>query len=417
MDRALTENEMRRVERLARRCELAKLLSFFEALPKHIYVPRPLVLGSNNEYEILVKGFCTRHAIIKQIANLDEPYNPGLRLQKTIVTEKRAKPVNAFATVLEELRKGFAKVCLAEELGECGGKIVQAHSLQKATFKSRAKKGHVYEFDAFSNQGSRIWPRLIGINDASTFAGFCEKHDSQLFSPIENEPFDGRAEQIFLYHYRAVAHAFYNRAYKATIFERAYPKLEKLVPAVEIKNIKERIWLNQLEIQDLRCRKAQCEDQIRKKDWSNIEAYVWIGDRAPDIFATDYFALGKDFLGKPLQDRKSLNPLKLISLTVSASDDKAIIVLCGNKECELLRALVTSLRKLPSNLLTMAFVNCVFCQLENFILVPDWWESRSKVEQESLMNAFNSRYFPRELPIVSDWNLKELNPSKRFSSF
>ena len=55
--RTLTEGEMRQIEQWAHRARLAEMLSFFESLPRLFFLSRPVLLGSNNEWEILVEGF------------------------------------------------------------------------------------------------------------------------------------------------------------------------------------------------------------------------------------------------------------------------------------------------------------------------------------------------------------------------
>src|SRR6185503_14669026 len=132
---------------LARKTRLASMLSFFEALPEQFTVPRPLLLGSNNQYEILVKGLATRRGVVDAIRNLDEPFNANLTLQRTIVYTAREKPLNTLAPMYRSLKNGLRKLCLAKHLGNCRGRIVQAHSLQEASFKNHAANGHVLEFD------------------------------------------------------------------------------------------------------------------------------------------------------------------------------------------------------------------------------------------------------------------------------
>lgn len=46
-----------------------------------------------------------------------------------------------------------------------------------------------------------------GRKKATTFTGFCDYHDSKIFSPIENEDYvEENKEQEFLFAYRALAY-------------------------------------------------------------------------------------------------------------------------------------------------------------------------------------------------------------------
>ncbi len=60
------------------------------------------------------------------------------------------------------------------------------------------------------NEGNLKLER-IGINNASTFRGFCAKHDKLLFSCFENKPFIGTEKQCVAITYRSVAKEIYDQ--------------------------------------------------------------------------------------------------------------------------------------------------------------------------------------------------------------
>jgi len=91
---------------------------------------------------------------------------------------------------------------------ECSGEIVRAHSLSKRqALGAVTENGHVFSpipdpqrlfhYDDFKG-------RLIGVNKASTFTGFCGKHDQAIFRELDTEEFDGKASQTFLVAYRTL---------------------------------------------------------------------------------------------------------------------------------------------------------------------------------------------------------------------
>ena len=407
--RILTPEEIGKVEYWARNTQIAKILSFLDGLPRFIHITQPMLLGSNNESEILVVGDSTVSRIRNELHNLDEPFNPHLRNQRILGGIKRSKPEKAFPSIYQELRKGFAKICLREDTGECGEKIIRAHSLQKRVFKDHAKNGHVYQFEPFTGShdaDKNLWPDPIGINEATTFLGFCERHDSQIFSPIENLPFQNTPEQIFLHHYRAFAQMYYDKGYKFKIIENVLNDLAKKFSASELKSIAQKVYLNQYDANELKTRKLYFDKQLQNKDWSEVEGYAFVGENMPDILTANFFAPRKNFHGQIFQDTKLLAPLKWISFTVTAVDDRAVFLLCGNRGCSVLREFTASFREMP--LQTLAIVTYVFCTFENFIMLPKWWESLSNDTQRKFVNAFQGRYYRRELPNTCDWKLKEL---------
>lgn len=129
---------------------------------------------------------------------------------------------NEFPTTLQEIVSTFKKAWgkeyrltpLADE-GTCTAQIVKAHTVQKNGGLSKiARKGHVYGFRyEWNNTEKENLPKaqLMGINNASTFTGFCSHHDNLIFEPIEKHSFQNILQQIFLLGYRAISRELFNK--------------------------------------------------------------------------------------------------------------------------------------------------------------------------------------------------------------
>ena len=123
--------------------------------------------------------------------------------------EKQA-PLNPWDSS-REYRKAFkVQTCLAPETwrDDCSRQISRAHTVPKSgSLRRIARDGHVYAFvpsfeNLMKNDGVVV-PELIGLNRASTFTGFCSRHDDAIFRPVEKRIFSCRQEQCFLLGYRA----------------------------------------------------------------------------------------------------------------------------------------------------------------------------------------------------------------------
>ena len=92
----------------------------------------------------------------------------------------------------------------------CKNEAIKSHALQKnGILKQISEKNHLYQFSnvsPFQKQTKGSFELLkIGINDAYTFQGFCNKHDSSIFKPIEIKDFDiSDDSSISLFSYRAL---------------------------------------------------------------------------------------------------------------------------------------------------------------------------------------------------------------------
>ena len=84
----------------------------------------------------------------------------------------------------------------------CPDKSIRSHTIQRAgSLSSIAKDGHVLTaINPANNKTIKDWeiikPNRVGIKKASTFRGFCERHDSEVFSLFEDDVFSCRIDQI-----------------------------------------------------------------------------------------------------------------------------------------------------------------------------------------------------------------------------
>ena len=110
------------------------------------------------------------------------------------------------------------KECFCYDSGECRGKIKNAHSIQRAgrldLIKGRLPQGDVvYSLSEFVMKDGilQIGVKPIGwANAASTFWGFCDHHDTELFKAIENDNiFEKTPEHYFLHSYRSFAYSYH----------------------------------------------------------------------------------------------------------------------------------------------------------------------------------------------------------------
>lgn len=103
--------------------------------------------------------------------------------------------------------------CIHPSQSECEGKIgMNAHSIQNTRIvKKLSKDNHIYTIvKKPTNCGPEF--ELVGRNEATTFTGFCNKHDVDVFAPIEKDNFyKGTDEQHFLYAYRAFARSYHKK--------------------------------------------------------------------------------------------------------------------------------------------------------------------------------------------------------------
>ena len=101
-----------------------------------------------------------------------------------------------------------------------GHTIIKAHTIQRAGAISKLidTTNHVLTFyppERDTNKMLKVHRR--GWKEASTFNGFCNTHDTSLFTDLETRPFVGDEKQCFLIGYRAACHEIYQKIAVNTI--------------------------------------------------------------------------------------------------------------------------------------------------------------------------------------------------------
>ena len=122
-------------------------------------------------------------------------------------------PVNVWehvARMRERFLKGHCCHPIAG-VNTCGGPPVQAHSVQRnGGLGAIAEDGHVLSIKAayqdLRKNGGKLIPRKMGVRTASTFFGFCSRHDAEMFRPVEYGTVGITNENCFLLSFRALAY-------------------------------------------------------------------------------------------------------------------------------------------------------------------------------------------------------------------
>ncbi len=114
--------------------------------------------------------------------------------------------------------------CLEPHM-ECDQKAIRAHSIQNSSaFELLSENNHVITLrPRFSQSGPEIEYKSVGRNEASTFTGLCNQHDTKIFVKIDNEPLNiADREQLFLIAYRSVTFELHAVMEAATKIQSAY---------------------------------------------------------------------------------------------------------------------------------------------------------------------------------------------------
>jgi SEC-C motif-containing protein len=301
--------------------------------------------------------------------------------------------------ISKKQREAFSqKLCMVPSamLEDCEGKVIRAHTIPKGnSLKAIARNGHVYGFvpsmENLRKNNGRVIPELIGINKASTFSGFCQMHDNQIFSPLEDKCFEGGDEQYFLLGYRSAVKELYAKQASSDLSElrsnldrgRAIDDQQAIQAMSFLFNVG---VLSGLELSQYY--KEKLDGILLSRDFSPIK-YARISlSTPPDVMVSSGYFPEVDFDGNELQDVADItNRMDMISISSFYGDGRGEVVFTWldecNKSCE---KFVRSLVDMERNRIGDAVVRFMFEACENIYLNPDWWEGLDKNVRASLVD-------------------------------
>lgn len=286
---------------------------------------------------------------------------------------------------------------------ESCGSVIGAHSVQRSGggLAAIALKGHVYghklDLGGIDKTGGRVAPKLIGIGDASTFTGFCDRHDSQLFKPLEDDAFHATQEQLALLGFRALCRdlmakrsALALNPFLKETGDRALPLLDQLMWQ---RRMLEHEGGNTLALIDLDHAADGLRDAIRSRDFSEIHALAYFFDRTPAMLASSPLTPEFDFEGRLLQDLndQTITADVLTFSMIGDGDGGGAAVFSWIGEPPAVLSFISSLERISTEALPHRLVQFTLECFENAFWSPTWWDSLDESTRTSLTDRMNAQ--------------------------
>ena len=283
-----------------------------------------------------------------------------------------------------EIVKGY---CLHPKASDksCSQNIVRAHTVQRrGGLLAIAEKGHVISAkkgfeDIFKNEG-RIIPRELGIKDASTFMGFCDFHDNQMFEPIEKKPLTLSHEAAFLLSFRAISYEYFTKDTGLRI-NKLQQELDKGRSFEDQCVIQTKLyWLREgmkRGMSELNNWKLDYDNAYKSQDYSRFSFYSIRFSGLLPVVACGAFQPEFDLNGNQLQIiSRGKAPFEHVSFNLTSVDDKSIMTLGWiGENGGPAKMFFDSFKHLEDNKKSNAAIYLAFEHLENIYFQPSWWET------------------------------------------
>ena len=327
----------------------------------------------------------------------------GKKWKRCHKDREQQPPVNNFeqsAAIRTESAKGYCSHPAASE-STCSKRIVRAHTVQKrGGLEAIAEKGHVVStksaFENLSQNDGELKPSEVGVRGASTFMGFCNRHDTEMFRSIETGVPTLRTETMFLLSFRALAYELFAKRTFIRIIEilRESDKGKPFEEQCGIQEYCHTIGQGSLRgLDDLERWKADYDSAFLEKKYDGYRFFGVAFTGILPIVACGAFHPEFDFAGGSLQrlGRATDKPYQHVTYNVTVMGGRTIAAL-GWLESDSgpAAAFATSFASLAVSEKAEASIRLGFEHLENIYLKPGWWRALPDRTRKALTQRMRS---------------------------
>lgn len=296
--------------------------------------------------------------------------------------------------VLSTHKKLWTKeYCSHPQQDSCSGNIIRAHTIQrKGSLERIAENGKVYTFKTDSAKIIKTGMpeiNLIGIKKASTFTGFCNYHDNNVFKPIEEESFSLNEETGFLLAYRVLCHElFLKKAWKEELLyaKENLDKGKSLVRQIEIQDIADQFLLGvESAVNELLITKARYDEALIEQNYKEVRYYAILLEDTPTFVCSGFTQPVYDFNGNQLQDLADLDIVsENLAFSIIATNFGGVVIYSWIDKNISSTRLIRSLVNLNHQQQLNASARFAFEDFENLYISPNWWKTLDSQLQQNL---------------------------------
>jgi|GEM_PF-1098088 len=321
-------------------------------------------------------------------------------------------------------RDAKIKDCFYFDHSTCKGKIIKAHSLQRngvldlITSEVGGNKV-VYSLGAplLGDKGSFIGFQPLGIKSASTFTGFCEHHDKQLFRKIEDQDIDFQNdEHCFLLSYRSFgrelhAKAEVNKGYRSNhLYNRPEFRMEQMdMLAGSTLGLRDNFYL-----------KLHLDEMLKSENFGELEYWVYTLPHMVPIACASAITPYFTYHGTPFNipsDVESRFEIIMISM-LPTDKGETHILFAWLPEDKKSGQFMNELAELPDRKLHVAISSILIGEIENTFFSPAIWDKLSSKDKKQLLKelaqtaphnqTFQKKFFKTKLNLLHEkFNMKK----------
>lgn len=352
------------------------------------------------------------------------PYcDSGKKYKNCHLHRDKQKPLPGAAIHnLSERARGL-EVCLHPEACEdsCNEKIARAHSIQRSKVLETIvdKKNKVRQIRPSSRDDEGFVVNRVGWHEASTFKGFCGKHDTELFRPLEGSNlFTGSSEQCFLLAYRAFCHEHHLK--------------RDTVPAIKVirdlvdrgKSIEDQIEIqaraalyqqaHEFAVGEQQTEKQRLDAELMSQNYKDWSHWIVYAEGKPDVLCSQYFHPGVDLNGRRLQRIEDYStPIEPMCINTVVVGEALAYVFSWRKSNKSAKKFLQIPFDVSSAVLPHMILLIIFTRCENVFFSSEWWnhlapESKRMIEKYCSMCDDLDWMSPVDAIGIASWEIERV---------
>ncbi|PGU16758.1 hypothetical protein COD22_27220 [Bacillus thuringiensis] len=285
------------------------------------------------------------------------------------------------------------KLCLGFDKEKCEGVIKGAHTIQNNRILNRlSDEGHVYHIGA-QVENSRVKPvfKKISRNAASTFFGFCDFHDTELFKPIEQREYNGEFLQNFLFAFRALSLQYHKKQRELIGLRDIFKDSPDLMLEPGMVS---QYKLTALDISDYHKQYELFMDNYLDSDFKQVRTIYRKLDFEIKFACSAAFVVRYDLNSEMLNDthgNRSEEKMPSIFVTIyPILNGTNIILSYHSDDDEIYGAYFNQLESLSTKDLTKYLNFLLIEYTENIFFNPFWIDSMTETQKNSILGSFES---------------------------
>ncbi len=275
---------------------------------------------------------------------------------------------------------------------ECNSKSIRSHSQQKKSqLEAIAENSEVFTknqsiYQAVKTETQELLSRK-NIGEASRFKGYCNTHDTNIFSPIENGSLDiDNPEHNFLLLLRSFSYEYSNKREMRDMLSNIRP----LLPTERKKHFEDCIdEIDKFLELDSPYYLSKLFEIYESKDWASIKYNSFLIDKNIGISSTTCFSpLGEQYSEWMSENYNELQPF--ISLSVIPSKQSTAISFVWFSEIDRYCQEFSRISDKQNDFFRLINMY-VFGESEDVCVKPSLWERLTKEEKKIIYQYMGER--------------------------